>query len=212
MSSIANDIFQGMISASRPSLLWTQEDSPCLPELTIAHAVMQKGPQSVFCHTMKVLDLIQNKNIVTLFAALFHDLGKVKTVRYGIGKKNFHGHEMLSEDIARHYLNLWGVDQDTISSVAKIIRSHMFDIYSCGQKNIRRFIGTVGIKNITNWFDLRIADHLAYTDTSRVNHRIVRFKNAVKQGLSSSESQTQHYNKSAMSSLGSLKIVGAKNG
>lgn len=59
------------------------------------HNPLHHAEGNVFEHTMCVLDLARTltKNKESLFAALFHDIGKTKT--YEPIKKSFHGHEEL---------------------------------------------------------------------------------------------------------------------
>jgi tRNA nucleotidyltransferase (CCA-adding enzyme) len=114
---------------------------------------------------MRVLDSLEDKNEITLFAALFHDLGKPPTRLEKDGTLlGFPGHERASVGIADHIFDEWEVGSDVRDKVLRIIKTHMFDIRTTiSSKSVRKFIASVGKNNIDNWFHVRIADAHSYS-------------------------------------------------
>jgi len=127
---------------------------------------------------MKVLDLLDIRNDVTVWSALFHDLGKGHDKYLYPNSKSkrphFPGHANISAEIAVKYLEQWNADTDTIDKVSRIIETHMFDIKSnLIPKTIRNFIANVGIDNIDNWFVVRCADSASYSTTDKYVANII---------------------------------------
>ena len=68
-------ITQGMMERARPSDYWLNPKMG-FPELEDSRFVIQGNGQSVRDHTMDVIDVLEDKNPITLLSGLFHDLGK----------------------------------------------------------------------------------------------------------------------------------------
>ncbi len=166
---IAANVIYEMLNRSRPSLVWTKKIFN-FTELEMSKEIIQKNGKSVFCHTMNVLDRLNIKNMITLFAALFHDLGKYYTQKIDLcGQKNFHGHESASMAIALRTLLEWKADIKPIDQVCAIVSTHMIDLCAQFSKQaIRNFIAKVGENNINNWFIVRRADAESYNNKNYV--------------------------------------------
>ncbi|HBL98604.1 TPA: polynucleotide adenylyltransferase [Candidatus Dependentiae bacterium] len=89
---------------------------------------------TVFEHTMQVLDaavlegsgLDDEDRCVLMFAALCHDLGKVKTtVRQIDGRLTSYGHDQASVPLARGFLARLMVSSKRIKRVCLLVRDHM---------------------------------------------------------------------------------------
>ena len=155
------DVVTGMLSLPKPSDYWTTDPNRCFPELIVAKTTKQRNNQSVFDHTMHVLDALSSKNEVTLLAALSHDLGKTETADSSYSR--FPNHAEKSVIIARRRLQLWQSPSETIDSICRIINMHMFDTtLPLPDKTINKFVAKVGPDNIDDWFVLRIADSASY--------------------------------------------------
>jgi len=140
----------------------TQKD---FAELHLCSQIKQKHNQTILDHISKVLTCLGEKNEITVAAALFHDIGKVKTKRCINNRITFYEHPLYSAMIAKKYLKKWKYGESFIDSVSRIIETHMFDIHTnLNKKNIRNFIAKVGMNNIKNWFVLRRADALSYNN------------------------------------------------
>lgn len=178
MNIVADVIIGSMSKYEFPSGYWIS-NSNYFPELHKSRTIIQKNGKTVFHHTMRVLDLLDIRNPVTIWSALFHDLGKGHD-RYQIpfilklDRPKFPGHAKISIDIALKYLEEWYEHPDTIDKVVRIIDTHMFDIQcNLTPKTIRNFIARVGIDNITNWFTIRCADSASYSTTDKYVSNII---------------------------------------
>lgn len=179
-TTLASAIINMMLMRQKPSSAWT---SGCLSfkELERVKELTQKGDEVVFDHTMKVLDALVIKNPITLWAALFHDLGKLTTkVISPNGVLFFHGHPEDSAIILRKVLSAWQEDPFIIDRVERIVLTHMLDLRHATDKTARNLFGKVGKDNIENWFALREADITAYPHAKGyINLYVVDFKKKI---------------------------------
>lgn len=139
-----------------------------LPELDACFAIDQKSPNrhhkdDVGTHLVKALKYCPSKDIITRFATLIHDIGKVKTYRKDMvsGQVTFYNHEVVgkiqAEKIADRF-KLSKADKDTL---VRLVEHHQFTVSEDqSDKAIRRFIRDVGIENIQKMLDLRTGDRL----------------------------------------------------
>lgn len=174
-------IVNAMEIADLPSNYWINS---CvrLPELETSKSIIQRDGQSVWEHTMLVIDLLTIKNPITLLSGLFHDLGKGYVLPIdGAPSSRFPGHDNQSANIAETRLTKWGATPYIINSVTRIISTHMFDISDAmREKTIRKFVADVGKNNIQNWFTLRIADSCSYSANKQYQNRFIEtFRKAV---------------------------------
>ena len=144
----------------------------------------------VFMHSMRVLDSSRKDDEIPLagdmelmLAALFHDVGKPKTIRFDKDKNRltFYGHQTVSMRLAKKRMKelkmtTLGVNPERIMT---LIDNHMFQAKSFfTDKAIRRFIRKIGPDLILKLVDLRIADNRGgkYPDGIRgvlkLRHRI----------------------------------------
>lgn len=144
-----------------------------IPELAANVGIEQDkiAGDDVFAHTMRVIDASRGDKKVhhagdlnLMLAALFHDVGKAKTMRFDpeVGRITFYGHQLVSKRQARKRLDDWrcqtvGVDP---ARVLNLIEHHMFETKSFfSDKAIRRFIHKVGKEDIQLLMDFRLADN-----------------------------------------------------
>jgi putative nucleotidyltransferase with HDIG domain len=129
-----------------------------------------KKNEDVYQHTMKVLDASKNAaelekpgDLNLMFAALLHDSGKPRTYRRApeTNEVTFFGHQNVSKRIAKSWLGDFkatGIGLD-VPKVLTLIENHMFETKAFfSDKAIRRFVNKVGLENIFDLVDLRIAD------------------------------------------------------
>jgi hypothetical protein len=167
-------IIQGMQTANKPSDYWLSSDIH-FPELEDSKSVIHRNNQSVWVHTMQVIDLLILKNPVTLLASLFHDLGKCYVENTGNpSMPRFPCHAIESANIAKMKLTEWQASSYLIDRVNRIILTHMYDIVRpIREKTIRRFIVNIGLDNIENWFALRRADSASYSNHGQYKRYII---------------------------------------
>ncbi len=135
-----------------------------LPELESTVAVPQNRYHAydVYYHTLYTCDAAPAGKPVVRLAALFHDVGKPATrLEKEDGEATFYNHQFVGEQMAREAMARLRFGHDMTERVAHLVRQHMFD-YRPGWTDaaVRRFIRAVGVDQIADLFDLRIADNL----------------------------------------------------
>ena len=85
----------------------------------------------VWGHTLKVVEALRSDpefgtDLVSLLAALFHDLGKPPT-RFidANGTTRFFTHEHVGAEMARDVLTRWRLPNDQILQVSRLVKNHM---------------------------------------------------------------------------------------
>ena len=208
-------IIKDMKTINLPSDYWI---NPCveLPELEASKSVVQRNGQTVWEHTMSVIDLLSVKNDITLLSGLFHDLGKKDVLQiddpYLHLSSKFPGHPSKSADIAKIRLFEWGTTPYIIDRVIRLISMHMFDISNVKkEKTIRKFVADIGKDNIDNWFVLRVADSRSYASQQKYqNYFIEPFRRVVMSYLKLQPNLDQPiFEKSDQ--MGSIQIKGGEN-
>lgn len=179
-NTLANAIINAMLMHQKPSSVWTSGHLS-FKELEQVKDFYQKNHETVFGHTMAVLDSLIIKNPITLWAALFHDLGKFFTREVDKNEcATFHGHAEESAAISHRVLSAWQEDPFIIDRVKRLILTHMLDIKDANDKAARNLFGKVGKDNVDNWFALREADISAYSHAREyVNLYLNEFKEKV---------------------------------
>jgi tRNA nucleotidyltransferase (CCA-adding enzyme) len=135
-----------------------------LPELWACVAVAQNRFHAfdVYGHTLHTTDAAPAEKPVVRLAALFHDVGKPATrAEKPNGDATFYNHQFESARLAETALTRLRFSRDTIDRVVHLVRNHMFDYRSeWTDATVRRFVRTVGVENVGDLFDLRIADNM----------------------------------------------------
>lgn len=181
-----HEVITGMHEADLPSDYW-KSSTINFPELKNSHTVIQRNNQSVWDHTMSVIDLLTIKTHITLLSGLFHDLGKsIVSFSQTDSSSRFPSHARESTIIAKRRLGEWGATSYVIDRVCRLVSTHMFDIKDVTkEKTIRKFIANIGRDNVDNWFILRMADSLSYDiRKKKKNNLIESFRIAVDSYLS----------------------------
>ena len=115
-------------------------------------------PDDLFNHIIKVIHLC-DYDLVTRFAALFHDLGKINVkIIDAKGIFYFYGHEKESALIAEEELKQLKASNDFINSVKKIVKNHMLIYQDVSDKTLKKLIIEMEEKNLKRLFNLFSAD------------------------------------------------------
>ena len=132
-----------------------------IPEFYYAYNFDQNNPNhpdDLFNHIIKVIHLC-DYNLVTRFAALFHDLGKINVkIIDAKGIFYFYGHEKESALIAEEELKQLKASNDFINSVKKIVKNHMLIYQDVSDKTLKKLIIEMEEKNLKRLFNLFSAD------------------------------------------------------
>ena len=132
-----------------------------IPEFRYAYNFDQNNPihtDDLFNHIIKVIHLC-DYDLITRFAALFHDLGKINVkIIDAKGIFHFYGHEKESALIAEEELRMLKASNETINSVKKIIKNHMLIYEDVSDKILKKLIIEMEDKNLKRLFNLFYAD------------------------------------------------------
>lgn len=100
-----------------------------LPEVSALSMPGDKGHKNVFDHTMQVLDNVarESDDLYLRWAALLHDIGKVKTKKYVDGEGwTFHGHEKVGSRMVNKIFRRLHLPLDSrMEFVEKMVAMHM---------------------------------------------------------------------------------------
>ncbi len=144
-----------------------------LPELDISFAVPQKSPRrhhifDVGTHMVMSLKACPSKDPITRFAALLHDIGKVKTFNKDAKTQiiTFHNHEVVGMHQAEEIAKRLRLSNEQKTKLVKLIQYHQFTVSELQtDKAVRRFIREVGKEYLPDILDLRTADRVGSGST-----------------------------------------------
>ncbi len=155
-----------------------------LPEVAKAKGVRQNkhhyfGPfNTVFAHMVASLEKCPSEKLTVRLAALLHDVGKPPTKR-GQGKEaTFHGHEYVGAKMTQKTLEYLRFPRKTIEKVILLVKNHMFyyNVDEVGEAGVRRLVRKVGLENIQDLLDVRIADRLGSGVPKAVPYKLRHFQ------------------------------------
>ena len=142
-----------------------------LPEFDRCMETPQVHPHHMYDvgnHTLAALKETPADRVLRL-AVLFHDVGKPGTVevdREGI--THFHGHQVVSRDIAKQVLRRLRFDNDTIYKVTKLVEFHDYgNGVEPTKKIVRRAVHRIGEDIFPMLHAVRKADVLAQSEYQR---------------------------------------------
>ncbi len=118
--------------------------------------------KDIFEHTLRVLDnTLNDNNLILRIAALFHDVGKLNTLKeLDNGHCYFPGHSEEGAIMSKDILSRLRFDNKTINKVCAIIHDHLVlyvDVMPSDYE-IKKLLNRVGAENIFNLFELQRAD------------------------------------------------------
>ena len=162
-----------------------------IPEFYYAYNFDQNNPDhpdDLFNHIIKVIHLC-DYDLVTRFAALFHDLGKINVkIIDAKGIFYFYGHEKESALIAEEELKQLKASNDFTNSVKKIVKNHMLIYGDVSDKTLKKLIIEMEERNLKRLFNLFSADlNSKGLRTKKENEQIIqnfweKIENIKKQG------------------------------
>lgn len=147
------------------------------PELISTVDYNQINPyhnKTLFKHLLCVLNKVPKKLHLRL-AALFHDIGKPKTLvidENGVG--HFYGHDQLGAKMVVEILRRLKYDNKTINKVSLLVDRHMKADPEMGDKGLKGLINKVGEDLIIDLMDLIIADRLCTRDDRDIDFLLER--------------------------------------
>ncbi len=160
-------------------------------ELEQAVGVEQNQAHSydVFEHSVRALQHAADKgwDLNIRLAALFHDIGKPKSRRFGDEKHDwtFHGHEVVGAKMTKKILESLKFSRETIDIVVNLVRWHMFfsDPDKITLSAVRRIIRNVGQEHIWDLINLRICDRIGTGRPKEQPFRLRKYQSMIEQAL-----------------------------
>lgn len=155
-----------------------------IPEFQEAVGVEQgfhhfDGPyRMVYNHLIASLQECPSSKLEVRLASLFHDIGKPKT-KGGTGKETtFYNHQYAGAKIVREILTRLRFSKIVIDKVVLLVRNHMFyyNVDEVGEAGVRRVVKNVGLENINDLIDVRIADRLGSGVAKAIPYKLRHFK------------------------------------
>jgi len=137
-----------------------------IPELEKGVGVSQNKSHiyDVYEHSIRSLQAAaqQKFNLTVRLAALLHDIAKPETKQGEGPDAHFYNHDYIGAKISIRILERLKFPKKIINKVAILIRNHMFvsDPDKLTESGARRLIRRVGLENIPDLINLRIADRL----------------------------------------------------
>lgn len=139
-----------------------------LPEVDDAFKIDQVSPErhhiyDVGKHLVESLRQCKSDNVITRFATLIHDIGKVKTYKKDPETKiiTFYNHEVVGAEQAEKIATRFKLSNKDREKLVNLVKHHQFTVNEKQtDKAIRRFIRDVGLENVDEMLALRTADRL----------------------------------------------------
>ncbi|NCF75033.1 MAG: HD domain-containing protein [Xanthomonadaceae bacterium] len=135
-----------------------------IPELELGVGMKQNKHHiyTIFKHLILSLKYCPSNDYRVRLAALFHDIAKPQTKK-GSGKgATFYNHDIVGAKISAKIMKRLAFSNEDIEKVTNLIKNHMFyyNVDEVSEAGVRRLVKKVGLENMKDLMDLRIADRL----------------------------------------------------
>jgi len=135
-----------------------------IPELEKGVGVAQNRHHiyTIYKHSILSLKHCPSPKLEVRLAALLHDIAKPQTKR-GEGEfATFYNHDHVGARVAEKILSRLHFSNEVIQKVKLLVDNHMFyyNPEEVGESSVRRLIQKVGLQNMKDLIDVRIADRL----------------------------------------------------
>lgn len=135
-----------------------------IPELEKGVGIKQNRHHiyTIYQHSLLSLKHCPSQKLEVRLAALLHDIAKPQTKR-GEGEfATFYNHDHVGAKITEKILTRLRFSSEIIKKVKLLVDQHMFyyNPEEVGESSVRRLIQKVGLENMQDLIDLRIADRL----------------------------------------------------
>ncbi len=155
-----------------------------LPEIENGINVMQShhhyhGPyNTVYKHLVASLEKCPSKKLEVRLAAFLHDIGKPQAKRGEGENATFYNHEYIGERIAKNILERLKFSREITNKTTLLVRNHMFyyNVDEVGESGVRRVVQKIGLENISDLIDVRIADRLGSGVPKAVPYKLRHFQ------------------------------------
>lgn len=137
-----------------------------VPELEEGYGIKQNKHHIYECYEHSLLSLKyaaqREFNKYVRIAALFHDIAKPR-VKAGEGlNATFYNHEIIGAKMTKQILSRLKFPEKDIEKIVKLVRYHLFyyNVDEVSEKSVRRLVHQVGIENMEELLQLRMADRI----------------------------------------------------
>jgi tRNA nucleotidyltransferase/poly(A) polymerase len=161
-----------------------------LPELLEGVGVSMVRPgrhhtTDVFMHNVLSVKFCPSTDPLVRFATLLHDAGKPKVAaKDEEGLVIFHNHEVAGARVAAAVCERMKFSKKDKEKIVNLIRWHMFSVNeNQTDATIRRFIRKIGVDNVKDMMDLRVADRLGGGTQTAESWRLKLFKEKIEEQL-----------------------------
>jgi tRNA nucleotidyltransferase (CCA-adding enzyme) len=116
----------------------------------------------VYQHNLLALKYCPSRKLDTRLAALLHDVAKPRTKRGNGYRSTFYNHDHVGARMSDIILKRLRFPRGIVDKVALLVDNHLF-YYNVGEvteASVRRLIRRVGLENMQDLMDVRIADRL----------------------------------------------------
>lgn len=117
---------------------------------------------NVYEHNLLALRTCPSRKLEVRLAALLHDVGKPRTKRGNGYRSTFYNHDHVGARMTRELLRRLRYPVAVVDKTVLLVDSHLF-YYNVGEvteASVRRLIRRVGLENMKDLMDVRIADRL----------------------------------------------------
>ncbi len=117
---------------------------------------------TIYKHNLLALKFCPSKKLEVRLAALLHDIAKPQTKRGEGYYSTFYNHDHVGARVAKKILQRLKFSNEITNKVVLLINNHMFyyNPEEVGEASVRRLIQKVGLENMKDLMDVRIADRL----------------------------------------------------
>ena len=155
-----------------------------IPEMEIGYDVTQShhhyyGPyNTVYKHLVASLEKCPSEKLDVRLAAMLHDIGKPEVKRGQGENATFYNHEYVGARLAGQILQRLKFPAKIVERVVLLVKNHMFyyNVDEVGEAGVRRVVRKVGLENINDLIDVRIADRLGSGVPKAVPYKLRHFK------------------------------------
>ena len=135
-----------------------------IPELEQGIDVAQNRHHvhTIYKHCVLALKYCPSKKLEVRLASLLHDIAKPQTKRGEGYYSTFYNHDHVGARVARKILQRLRFSNEIVEKVVLLVDNHMFyyNPEEVSESSVRRLIQKVGLENMKDLIDVRIADRL----------------------------------------------------
>lgn len=151
-----------------------------IPELLEGIGMEQKGHHiyTVFDHGVLALKHCPSADWRVRLAALLHDVAKPKTRKVINGENTFYNHDFIGAKMTKKIVERLKLSKADAEKIVTLVANHMF-YYSVDEvtaASVRRLIVKVGVENLKDLIDLRVADRLGSGTPKAMPYKLRHFQ------------------------------------